>query len=99
MAAIREDFRRSLPVRAQQLRTQWGNVARCRSPAAIAGLLRQVHTLKGSAATFDFDVITLHADGLMRILRPLSAQQRLPDARETVRIEVLLEQIESHARG
>lgn len=86
MAALVEEYRNSLPPRLSDVDSRWALiVSGTAGPDTFHGLLRELHTLAGSAKTFGLADLGVAARAAELHLEPFCAAAAMPQAgdRET----------------
>ena len=86
MAALLEDYRNSLPTRLADIDARWALIiSGAAGPDTFQGLLRELHTLAGSAKTFGLADLGVAARAAELHLEPFCAAAAMPQAgdRET----------------
>ena len=86
MAALVQDYRNSLPPRLVDIDARWALIeSGTAGPDTFQGLLRELHTLAGSAKTFGLAELGVAARAAELHLEPFCAAAAMPQAgdRET----------------
>ena len=86
LADLREEYARKLPEKLARLELLWHGFANS-NDAEREDLLRAVHSIAGSAATFGLPELGAVALELELALRPLCASSGVPDDEDRRRIE------------
>jgi HPt (histidine-containing phosphotransfer) domain-containing protein len=99
IAMLRDDYASKLPGKIAEIEELWRRLlAGDAPPAELEDLVRRVHGIAGSGATFGLSAASDAARELERFLEPIDAAGRLPDAAERKRVAALIAALERAAR-
>ena len=91
IAMLRDDYASNLPGKIAEIEELWGRLLADDAPAAeLHDVVRMVHGIAGSGATFGLAVASDAAHELLRFLEPIHAAGRLPDTVERERVAALI---------
>ena len=98
LEAIRADYRRDLPAKLAKIDNLWGEIAGGgANPAGLAELVRELHTIAGSAKTFGVAGVSEAAAAAESYLEPLSRKRKPPNARQLAGFTPLLDALKQAA--
>ena len=98
LEAIRAEYRRDLPAKLARIENLWSEIAGGGSkPARLAELVRELHTIAGSAKTFGVAGVSEAAAAAESYLDPLSRRRKPPTARELAGFTPLLDALRQAA--
>ena len=99
IAVLREDYAAVLPGKIAEIEELWRRLLADEAPAAeLQDLVRMVHGIAGSGATFGLAAASDAARELGRLLEPARAAGRLPDSGERERAAALIAALRQAAR-
>ena len=91
IASLRDDYASSLPGKIAEIEELWQRLLADDAPVAgLQDVVRMVHGIAGSGATFGLAAASDAARELGRFLNPIHAAGRLPDAAERKRVAALI---------
>lgn len=98
LAAVSAEFKAGLPARIAAIDDLWGRVLGGASPAgSLAELIRELHSLAGSAATFGQAEVGAAAAAAESRLEPSREAGQVPDEASRVAVSRLLEALRTAA--
>ena len=99
IAMLRDDYASELPEKIAEIEQLWRRLLADEAPVPeLQDVVRMVHGIAGSGATFGLAVASDAAHELLRFLEPIHAAGRLPDAVERKRIAALIAALKQAAR-
>lgn len=100
MAAVSAEFRADLPPRIAGIDALWGQISHGEhTPQRMAELIRAVHKIAGSAATFGFSAVGEAAAAAESRLEPFRDAPQPPDAAAQDEISQLLDSLRQVVAG
>lgn len=91
IAGLRDDYASVLPGKIAEIEELWRRLLADDVPVAqLQDLVRMVHGIAGSGATFGLAAASDAARELWRFLEPIRAAARLPDSGERERVASLI---------
>ena len=98
LEATRAEYRSDLPVKLARIESLWSEIAGGGSkPAGLAELVRELHTIAGSARTLGVAGVSEAAAAAELYLDPISRKHKPPTARQLAGFTPLLEALRQAA--
>jgi chemotaxis protein histidine kinase CheA len=91
ISSLQDDYASKLPGKIAEIEALWRRLLADDAPLAeLQDVVRMVHGIAGSGATFGLAVASDAARELERFLEPIHAARRLPDTVERKRVAALI---------
>lgn len=98
IAMLRDDYASKLPGKIAEIEALWRRLLAADAPAAeLEDVVRRVHGIAGSGATFGLAAVSDAARELERFLERIHAAGRLPDTVERKRVAALIASLKQAA--